>query len=82
MSPKLRCSFCEKSQAEVNKLIKGPSDKTQVYICDECVRVCGSILSEDGLNIPKVPKDSFRLRLARQIAGTPANFHILGKSRS
>ncbi|MFI5142724.1 MAG: ClpX C4-type zinc finger protein, partial [Thermoanaerobaculales bacterium] len=29
----LRCSFCNKSQREVRKLIAGPN----VYICDECV---------------------------------------------
>lgn len=37
----LRCSFCEKSQAEVFKLIAGP----QCYICNECVIVCSEILS-------------------------------------
>ena len=60
-------------------MIKGPSQKTDVSICDECVNVCASILSETGLNIPQVPKESFRLRLAREIAGKAAKFHVLGK---
>jgi hypothetical protein len=39
-TPVLRCSFCNKSQRHVKKLIAGPS----VYICDECVEVCNAIL--------------------------------------
>lgn len=39
----LRCSFCNKSQREVRKLIAGPN----VYICDECVDICLDIISED-----------------------------------
>ena len=37
----LRCSFCNKSQDEVSKLIAGPS----VFICDECVKVCNDIFT-------------------------------------
>gem|GEM_PF-6555666 len=37
------CSFCGKSQDEVQKLIAGPS----VYICNECVRLCNDIVEED-----------------------------------
>ena len=39
----LRCSFCNKSQREVKKLIAGPD----VYICDECVSVCSEIAQEE-----------------------------------
>ncbi|MCD8222225.1 MAG: ATP-dependent Clp protease ATP-binding subunit ClpX [Clostridiales bacterium] len=41
---KVRCSFCGKSQDQVRKLISGMS---KVYICDECVELCGEILEED-----------------------------------
>jgi ATP-dependent Clp protease ATP-binding subunit ClpX len=37
------CSFCGKSHAEVNKLIKGPG----VYICDHCIRLCKGILDAE-----------------------------------
>ncbi|MGO4936921.1 ATP-dependent Clp protease ATP-binding subunit ClpX [Fundicoccus sp. Sow4_H7] len=37
------CSFCGKSQDEVNKIIAGPD----VYICDECVELCKSIIDEE-----------------------------------
>jgi ATP-dependent Clp protease ATP-binding subunit ClpX len=39
----LRCSFCNKSQRDVKKLIAGPT----VYICDECVDICLDIIAED-----------------------------------
>ncbi len=37
------CSFCGRHQDEVNKLIAG----VDVYICDECVRICDDILKEE-----------------------------------
>jgi len=37
------CSFCGKSHSEVKKLIAGPG----VYICNECVDVCSSILAKE-----------------------------------
>ena len=40
----IRCSFCNKSQAQVKKLIAGPND---TYICDECVEVCSEIIEEE-----------------------------------
>jgi len=39
-----RCSFCRRSQDEVNRLIAGPD---QVFICDECVALCKEILDEE-----------------------------------
>lgn len=39
------CSFCRRSQDEVNRLIAGPNG---VYICDECVYLCLEILDEDA----------------------------------
>jgi len=37
------CSFCAKEQKDVEKLIAGPS----VYICDECIKLCGEIINEE-----------------------------------
>ena len=39
----LHCSFCNKSQNDVKKLIAGPT----VFICDECVDGCNEIISDD-----------------------------------
>jgi ATP-dependent Clp protease ATP-binding subunit ClpX len=40
----LRCSFCNKDQSDVRKLIAGPT----VFICDECVEVCDDIIADDN----------------------------------
>src|ERR687890_1782378 len=40
----LRCSFCNKDQNDVRKLIAGPT----VFICDECVEVCNAIIADDN----------------------------------
>ena len=39
----IRCSFCGKPQSSVHKLIAGPN----VYICNECIEICQSILDEE-----------------------------------
>ncbi len=39
----LSCSFCNKDQAEVRKLIAGPN----VFICDECIELCNGVLEEE-----------------------------------
>ena len=40
----VRCSFCNKTQAQVRKMIAGPNG---VYICDRCVDVCAEIIEEE-----------------------------------
>ena len=40
----IRCSFCNKTQGQVRKLIAGPAG---VYICDECIDICADILEEE-----------------------------------
>src|SRR5512143_3598562 len=48
----LRCSFCNKSQRDVKKLIAGPT----VYICDECVDICLDIIAEDRVLETQTPE--------------------------
>jgi ATP-dependent Clp protease ATP-binding subunit ClpX len=54
----LVCSFCNRSQEEVRKLIAGPA----VYICDECIELCNDIIAEEvdpevvPASTSKVPK--------------------------
>lgn len=45
-----KCSFCGKSQDEVRKLIAGPG----VFICDECVSLCNSIIEEEFKDIDTI----------------------------
>ncbi len=40
---KLKCSFCNKNQEQVRKLIAGPG----VYICDECIDICSEIVHDE-----------------------------------
>ena len=39
-----RCTFCAKSRHHVQSLIQGPPG---VYICNECIEICNSILKEE-----------------------------------
>ncbi len=41
---KIRCSFCNKTQEQVRKLIAGPNG---AYICDECIDICAEIIEEE-----------------------------------
>ena len=43
---KIRCSFCGKTQDQVNRLISGPNG---AFICDECIDICAEILEEEGV---------------------------------
>ena len=42
-SKSIRCSFCGKTQEAVQRIIAGPG----VYICNECIAVCNTIIDED-----------------------------------
>ena|SRR3972149_3229621 len=44
----MRCSFCNKGQADVRKLIAGPA----VFICDECVEACADIIRAEREPVP------------------------------
>lgn len=56
----LRCSFCGKTQNQVNRLIAGPN----VNICDECIERCHSILEEE---VPVNINRDFNLKKPNEI---------------
>ncbi|TIH65973.1 AAA family ATPase, partial [Klebsiella pneumoniae] len=56
----LRCSFCGKTQNQVNRLIAGPN----VNICDECIERCHSILEEE---VPVNINREFNLKKPNEI---------------
>lgn len=60
---KLRCSFCNKPQDQVRKLIAGPNG---AYICDECVGICSEII-EDELEDVAVTNQEINLLKPREI---------------
>ncbi len=41
---KVRCSFCHKTEDQVQKLIAGPDG---AYICDQCIAICSEIMEEE-----------------------------------
>ena len=60
------CSFCGRSQSQVDQLIIGPG----VNICKDCIDMCYSALYKDG-NVPEPPRATPEAVL-RLLAGIPA----------
>ena len=60
----VRCSFCNKTQNQVRKLIAGPSG---VYICDECIEICGDILEEEFEDAGAQPQESTDFKLLKPV---------------
>ena len=52
---KIRCSFCNKSEDEVYKLIAGPGG---VYICNECISLCEEILEEEEDDLERAAQET------------------------
>ncbi len=76
------CSFCGKSHSEVRKLIAGPG----VYICDECISLCSSIIDKE-FNMPDEDEgdDSLLLPKSHAESLSPSeifselNKHVIGQ---
>src|SRR5712671_6849499 len=71
----LRCSFCGKSQEDVQKLIAGPT----AYICDECIDLCNDILREEGVAEPR--KARTRLWTPKELH-TKLDDYIIGQTKA
>jgi len=69
------CSFCNKSQGEVKKLIAGPS----AFICDECIELCSEIIEKD-LGEEEI-KQSYKLLKPKEINDI-LNRYVVGQERS
>ena len=61
----LKCSFCGKSQKQVQQLIAGPG----VYICDECVELCNEIIDERQMETQSEAVVDFDLPKPKEIYG-------------
>ncbi len=73
----LRCSFCNKSQRDVKKLIAGPT----VYICDECVDICLDIIAEDRKEEPGVAEAAGALPKPKEIKEF-LDQYVIGQERA
>lgn len=69
------CSFCGKSQDEVNKIIAGPD----VYICDECVALCQTIIDEE--NNYKKQNDQINILKPSEILNS-LNEYVIGQDEA
>src|SRR5918994_1814142 len=73
-----RCSFCNKGQEEVRRLIAGPN---QVYICDECVQLCREIIEEDEPSTPRQEPTLTRIPAPRKLYDQ-LNQYVVGQDRA
>ncbi|MGH2531696.1 MAG: ATP-dependent Clp protease ATP-binding subunit ClpX [Thermomicrobiales bacterium] len=73
-----RCSFCNKGQEEVRRLIAGPN---QVYICDECVQLCREIIEEEEPAPPKAQPALTRIPTPRKLY-EQLNQYVVGQDRA
>ena len=76
-----RCSFCGKEQTQVERLIAGPS----VFICNECVELCNSIL-EDELSflpdeLPDRKRNAFKLPLPTELKKS-LDEYVIGQEKA
>lgn len=67
-SDQVVCSFCGKTQEMVTRLVAGPG----IYICDECIKVCYSVIEEDDKKKteplkPQVAQEALRLPKPKEI---------------
>jgi ATP-dependent Clp protease ATP-binding subunit ClpX len=72
------CSFCNREQDEVNRLIAGPNS---VYICDECVDLCKEILEEEEGPSSRAQPLPNRLLPPKEIYRR-LNHYVIGQERA
>ena len=72
------CSFCNRSAEQVERLIAGPPD---VYICNECVELCNSIMHREAPQRGKNPLKLKRVPTPQELKGDLDNY-VIGQERS
>jgi ATP-dependent Clp protease ATP-binding subunit ClpX len=73
-----RCSFCGKSQDQVQRLIAGPGG---VYICDECIDLCREIIEEEQATITKPRLQTGKIPPPKKIYEQLSNY-VIGQERA
>jgi ATP-dependent Clp protease ATP-binding subunit ClpX len=75
----LRCSFCDKSDEQVRRLIEGPD---RICICDECIALCNEILAGQNMDEARdagglMPPAEIKAKLDEYVIGQPRAKKIL-----
>lgn len=73
-----RCSFCGKSQDQVQRLIAGPGG---VYICDECIDLCREIIEEEQATVAKPRLQTGKIPTPKKIYEQLSNY-VIGQERA
>jgi len=73
-----RCSFCGKSQDQVQRLIAGPGG---VYICDECIDLCREIIEEEQATIAKPRLQTGKIPAPKKIYEQLSQY-VIGQDRA
>ena len=73
-----RCSFCGKSQDQVQRLIAGPGG---VYICDECIDLCREIIEEEQATIAKPRLQAGKMPIPKKIYEQLSQY-VIGQERA
>jgi ATP-dependent Clp protease ATP-binding subunit ClpX len=73
-----RCSFCGKSQDQVQRLIAGPGG---VYICDECIDLCREIIEEEQATIAKPRLQTGKMPTPKKIYEQLSQY-VIGQERA
>lgn len=73
-----RCSFCGKSQDQVQRLIAGPGG---VYICDECIDLCREIIEEEQAIIAKPRLQAGKIPTPKKIY-EQLSYYVIGQERA
>jgi ATP-dependent Clp protease ATP-binding subunit ClpX len=73
-----RCSFCSKSQDQVQRLIAGPGG---VYICDECIDLCREIIEEEQATVAKPRLQTGKIPTPKKIYEQLSQY-VIGQERA
>jgi len=73
-----RCSFCSKSQDQVQRLIAGPGG---VYICDECIDLCREIIEEEQATVAKPRLQTGKMPAPKKIYEQLSQY-VIGQERA
>ena len=74
-----KCSFCGRPRDEAGRLVAGPN---RVYICPDCVALCGEVIEEEGApSLPEAVLSRPRLPVPKEIYGI-LNQYVVGQERA